>query len=271
MTKPSSDSDGVKKTSAYERWELPALLEQEKIARLKLPTLAEIEALRQDAYDEGFKNGEKDGFAEGLAKGLKNGETRIQQQLKTLIDEFSKPIKAQEERIEKILLYLTLTLTRTLIKRELSIDSSGVAVLVEQILAEIDTQEQKIKISLNPVDINTVSHYLAEQHGQETRYQLIEDKKINQGGCIVRSEASYVDAQIETRLKRLIDQVYERCDMTPVEHSATLMNSSNASVVATTDKISPASQAGSDQAAHIKKLDLNAMPFFDAQEGSSTV
>lgn len=253
MNKQSQESDELKKKpTAYERWELPALLEQEKTSRLKLPTLAEIEALRQDAYDEGFKSGEKEGFAEGLAKGLKNGEARIQQQLKTLIEEFSKPLKAQETRIEQVLLELTLSLTRSLIKRELSIDSSGIVVLLEHILAEIDDQEQKIKISLNPVDINTVAQYLSSQFGQDARYQLLEDKKINQGGCIVRSEASYVDAQIETRLNRLIDQVYEACDVVPDGKN-----------------ISPAQvPASNEHVSEIKKIDLNAMPFFDSKNAS---
>lgn len=250
MNKQSPDSDGViKKSTAYERWELPALFEQEKTSRLKLPTLAEIEALRQDAYDEGFKSGEKDGFA----KGMKNGEARIQQQLKTLIDEFSKPLKAQEERIEKVLLELTLSLTRSLIKRELSIDSSGIVVLLEKILAEIDDQEQKIKISLNPVDINTVAQYLSSQFGQDARYQLIEDKKINQGGCIVRSEVSYVDAQIETRLNRLIEQVYETSEIVPEKN-----NRDNAHVCAASEQTPP-----------IKKAELSSMPFFDSKDGVS--
>ncbi len=269
---PPNSAPINKQSTAYERWELPALLENERNpahATIKLPTLAEIETLRQDAYDEGFKLGQAEGFKQGLTNGLKNGELRIQQQLKTLIEEFSAPMKAQEDRIEKALLELTLEISKGIIKRELSIDSNCVLTILEHIFTEIDDQEQKFRIQLNPMDLNTVSQYLLTQHGEQTRYQLIEDKKITQGGCIVRSDAHYIDARIETRLNKTLDQVYERSNglLVPASNEASLrpvnvLDLNERAETKNTEAVTPV-VAASDATRQLKKADLSSMPFFD--------
>jgi len=269
---PPNSAPINKQSTAYERWELPALLENERNtahATIKLPTLAEIETLRQDAYDEGFKLGQAEGFKQGLTNGLKNGELRIQQQLKTLIEEFAAPMKAQEDRIEKALLELTLEISKGIIKRELSIDSNCVLTILEHIFTEIDDQEQKFRIQLNPMDLNTVSQYLLTQHGDQTRYQLIEDKKITQGGCIVRSDAHYIDARIETRLNKTLDQVYERSNglLVPASNEASLrpvnvLDLNERAETKNTEAVTPV-VAASDATRQLKKADLSSMPFFD--------
>jgi flagellar assembly protein FliH len=269
---PPNSTPINKQSTAYERWELPALLESERNpahATIKLPTLAEIESLRQDAYDEGFKLGQAEGFKQGLTNGLKNGEQRIQQQLKTLIEEFATPMKAQEDRIEKVLLELTLEISKGIIKRELSIDSTCVLTILEHIFTEIDDQEQKFRIQLNPMDLNTVSQYLLSQHGDQARYQLIEDKKITQGGCIVRSDAHYIDVRIETRLKKALDQVYERSNglLAPDSNEARLepenvLDLNDRAETKNTESVTPV-VAASDATRQLKKADLSAMPFFD--------
>lgn len=269
---PPNSAPINKQSTAYERWELPALLENERNpahATIKLPTLAEIETLRQDAYDEGFKLGQAEGFKQGLTNGLKNGEVRIQQQLKTLIEEFAAPMKAQEDRIEKALLELTLEISKGIIKRELSIDSTCVLTILEHIFTEIDDQEQKFRIQLNPMDLNTVSQNLLTQHGDQTRYQLIEDKKITQGGCIVRSDAHYIDARIETRLNKTLDQVYERSNglLVPASNEASLepenvLDLNERAETKNTEAVTPV-VAASDATRQLKKVDLSSMPFFD--------
>lgn len=269
---PTNSTPTNKQSTAYERWELPALLESELNAvhaTIKLPTLAEIESLRQDAYDEGFKLGQAEGFKQGLTNGLKNGEQRIQQQLKTLIDEFSAPMRAQEDRIEKALLELTLEISKGIIKRELSIDSRCILTILEHVFAEINDQEQKFRIQLNPVDLNTVSQYLLTQYGDQARYQLIEDKKITQGGCIVRSDAHYVDARIETRLNKALDQVYECSNglLVATSHEADLrpvnVSDLNESTGTKNTESVPSVVVASDATRQLKKADLSDMPFFD--------
>lgn len=292
-----NDENGLNKESpietstAFERWELPALLEQEEIdeeARLveQLPTLDEIEKIRADAYEEGFKSGKK----QGINKGLKEGEKLTQQKITKLVNGFSQPLQEQDDRLEKVLLDMTLQLTRAIIRRELSIDSDAVNKIIVEVFDYVETEEAKFRVQLNPADVKGVAYFLEKEHPGETSYQLIADNKISQGGCIIRSDAHYVDAQIETQIDKMLNEVYSQQNTAPVE---TLENQPTPSNEA------PAEKNGTDgarkeavperlnggvenerknngggvlsqaEAENAQKADLSSMPFFDSENNDS--
>ncbi|MFW5825731.1 MAG: flagellar assembly protein FliH, partial [Marinobacter sp.] len=68
--------------SAWERWELPLLDKQgnevprEEEIEVKPLTAADIEAIRQSAWEEGRDEGLKSGYEEGLKKGAEEGRVQ---------------------------------------------------------------------------------------------------------------------------------------------------------------------------------------------------
>lgn len=214
----STKKDPDYKSTAFERWEMPALLEQDEIdrqARLveQLPTLEEIEKIRADAYEEGFAAGRK----EGAVTGLKEGRKLSQKKLSELVSAFNAPLKQQDDRLENVLLDMTLHLSKAIIQRELSVDSDAVNHIIREVFELIELEEGKFRVQLNPEDIKRVAYFLEKEYAAEVKYQLIEDDQVKQGGCIIRSDAHYVDAQVETRITAMLDDIYKQQNEPPVE------------------------------------------------------
>jgi flagellar assembly protein FliH len=283
-----NDESGINKDSiietstAFERWELPALLEQEEIdkeARLveQLPTLEEIEKIRADAYEEGFKVGKK----QGVKDGLKDGEKLTQQKITTLVSGFSQPLQQQDDRLEKVLLDMTLQLTKAIIRRELCIDSGAVTQVILEVFDYVETEEGKFRVQLNPADVKGVAYFLEKEYPGEANYQLISDNQISQGGCIIRSDAHYVDAQIETQIDKLLDEVYSQKNTAPVEtleDQPVPPNEVPAEKNGTDGPLSRDNESAEDvarnnrsgvlsasEAENAQKVDLSSMPFFDSE------
>ncbi|MBL4606458.1 MAG: hypothetical protein JKY01_01335 [Pseudomonadales bacterium] len=289
-----NDKSGVNKDSmieaptAFERWELPALLEQEEIDKQAslvehLPTLEEIEAIRADAYEEGFNSGKK----QGISDGLKEGEKLTQKRITAMVNSFSKPLQQQDNRLERVLLDMTLRLSKAIIRREMSVDASAVNKIILEIFNRIEEEEGKFRIQINPNDMKGVAYFLEKEYLGEASYQLMPDKQISPGGCIIRSDAHFVDAQIETQLEKMVEEIYSQHDSMPVEilennlapvdetlarNSGAAMNvevaeAPSQSVLApkpvTEQNNNENAVLSGEEAKNASKVDLSSMPFFD--------
>ncbi|MGZ3013382.1 flagellar assembly protein FliH, partial [Pseudomonas aeruginosa] len=62
----------------------PPAVEEVELETVKPPTLEEIEAIRQDAYNEGFATGERDGFHAGQLKARQEAEEALKERLQSL-------------------------------------------------------------------------------------------------------------------------------------------------------------------------------------------
>src|SRR5690554_948761 len=74
-------------------------VEEVTVEDVKPLTLDEVEAIRQDAWNEGFSTGEKDGFHAGQLKAAQEAEVVLQgkvQVLEKLMHEFFEPIANQD-------------------------------------------------------------------------------------------------------------------------------------------------------------------------------
>lgn len=213
--KPQSNVSDAEK-SVYERWEIPSLQEPPEIDEAEsaesiveqLPSLDEIEKIRQDAYDEGFKQGKSDGLAAGLTTGRATSDKRLLE----LLNAFGSPMQAQDKRLEDVLLMMISKLCRQVIQRELLLDSAVICSVIKAFFDEIEDVEKKCCIKLNPVDIERVKIFLADQYPHVQQCRLEADKNISAGGCIFSSDAHYIDALVETRINIMINDVYDQYD-----------------------------------------------------------
>ena len=213
MNDKQQDGRSKIEKSAYERWEIPSLQEvaevdEEKSIVEQLPSLDEIEKIRQDAYEEGFKQGKSDGFAAGLAIGQANADKRMLE----LLNAFGAPMQAQDKRVEDVLLVMISKMCKQIIQRELMLDSSVICGVVKTLFDDIEEIEKKCCIKLNPVDVERVKIFLRDHYPHVQRCRLEADKNISAGGCIFSSDAHYVDALLETRIKLMVNEVYDQYD-----------------------------------------------------------
>lgn len=190
----------------------PVAQESEEVALedVKPLTLDELEAIRQDAYNEGFATGEKDGFRAGQLKAKQEADAALAGRIEALeqvMRHLLEPIAEQDQQLEVALVTLVGQVTREVIQRELSGDSSQIRQVLREALKLLPMGAENIRIHLNPQDFELVKA-LRDRH--EESWRILEDDSLLPGGCRVESEHSRIDASVETRLSQALKQLFEQ-------------------------------------------------------------
>ncbi|GAA5316900.1 MAG: flagellar assembly protein FliH [Candidatus Pelagadaptatus aseana] len=179
-------------------------------------TAEELQAITDAAEQEGFAKGKaegvvsghKEGLDRGYQEGLKKAQVEAAQklneqvgQLQAIAQSLMQPIAEQQHQIERMLVDFTCALTRQLVERELTTDSSHVLITVKEALAALPVGAENITLFLNPDDLALVESY-AERQGE--KWQFIGDADLLPGGCRLKTEASLVDYSVESQLSELL-------------------------------------------------------------------
>lgn len=226
--------------SAWERWELPLLDEQgnevarEEEVEVKPLTAADIEAIRQSAweegreegrangYEEGFKQGADEGREQGLKEGRETGEqegrSQAEQDTRSAIDEklarlesvmaeLVAPIERHQDELESALVNLATVLARAVIHRELSLDSSQVRQVVTDAVNSLPSTRENVRIRINPSDQEWVNEVATRL---DAEISVTTDETILAGGCKVETRHSLVDYTVEKRFQKAVQAMLEK-------------------------------------------------------------
>jgi flagellar assembly protein FliH len=229
-----SDVIRAKDVNVFDRWALPSFdplgaepedleideepVEDENLSRsedvpveeVKPLTLDELEAIRQEAYNEGFSTGEKDGFHAGQLKAKQEAEAALTPKLDSLeklMTQLLEPIADQDRNLEHAMVTLVSQLAREVIQRDLLIDSSQIRQVLREALKLLPMGASNVRIYINPQDFDLVKA-LRERH--EETWRIVEDSDLLPGGCRIETEQSRIDASVETRLGQAIKQLFEQ-------------------------------------------------------------
>lgn len=226
--------------SAWERWELPLLDEggnevsREEEREVKPLTAADIEAIRQSAWEEGHQEGRQAGHEEGLKQGLEEGrergyeegrqtgeregheqaetDTRSQvdeklTQLESVMGELLAPIERHQDELESALVNLATVLARAVIYRELTVDSSQIARVVTDAVNSLPSTRENVRIRIHPSDAEWVREAAGRLEAEAT---ITEDESILAGGCKVETRHSLVDYTVEKRFQKAVQSMLEQ-------------------------------------------------------------
>ncbi|TVP55243.1 MAG: flagellar assembly protein FliH [Halomonadaceae bacterium] len=242
MKKSNRDRIPSDQLTAYERWELPLLDKsgkrqphsQEGEQNVKPLTAGDLEEIHRQAFEEGhqegldagskkgldqgaregYQLGYDEGYAagreDGTSKGIEEGKTVTEERLTrldTVMEALLKPTAKQEDAIHSALLNLTMAVVRTVIQRELLMDSSQIGTLVQQAIKALPDPEQQLRIKVNPKDLADVQA-AADKHGSSARVQG--DDSIMAGGCRVENDHSLVDYTVEKRYQKAVQQMLDQ-------------------------------------------------------------
>ncbi|AZF22591.1 flagellar assembly protein FliH [Pseudomonas sp. R3-52-08] len=194
--------------------EPPAQMEEVPLEEVQPLTLEELEAIRQEAYNEGFAAGEKDGFRSTTLKVRQEAEEALSGQLASLerlMGNLFDPIAEQDSQLEKSMVGLVQHIARQVIQRELVLDSSQIEGVMREALKLLPLGVGNVRLYINPQDFEQVKA-LRERH--EETWRIVEDAALQPGGCRVETEHSRIDATVETRISqimtKLLDQLHEQ-------------------------------------------------------------
>lgn len=201
MSKPfSTNDDDIK------HWVMPEVrgnIVGLKDEALRPQTVEDLEALQKQAYKEGMQQGIEDGKKAGMAELQARAE-----QLVGIMHVLDKPLQELDKDVEKQLIGLTIRLTRMLLKKECSTEDQHIQGVIHEALDFLPIQSRHIQVRLNPADIALLRDGGVDLEAQD--WSCIEDPDVSQGGCLVESDQSHIDATVETRLQQLVDQLFEQ-------------------------------------------------------------
>lgn len=220
------------------------LVEEEEIEVEPL-TADQLEAIRQEAYNEGLEQGliegrqkgekqghdaghaeglvsgkeegKKLGYDEGLAKGekaaLAEGEDKSAQltsRIQSNMRHIEKAINEQRSSLEKILPDLVISLSEAVVSEELSQGSEHIVNLVHQALDALPTDTKGLTIECNSLDLPYLE---AAQDNSDFEAKFKTSEGIQPGGCKVKSQFSSIDFTLSERWQSLVSQYQQQLQL----------------------------------------------------------
>lgn len=203
--------------TAWERWELASFDGTEKPAAntaadavrteeapaptVKLPTVEEVENIREQARQEGYKEGQTQARDEA-------------QHLAKAAGKLDAALKGLEDQVAEELLALAVEIARQVARCELSAQPEVLLNVIREALAMLP--HQHAAIFLNPEDASLARSYLGDQL-THAGHRINEDPKLQRGDCVVESGGSHIDATLATRWRRTLEGLGLDTAWQPVE------------------------------------------------------
>jgi flagellar assembly protein FliH len=176
-------------------------------ARILAAARAAADRIRATAHAEGYEAGFKQGVKKGREDGLAQSERKVRQSIAAVTAAVESVDALHHEtasHLTKQLIELAIALAQRITKRQAAIDPQVAAANFEQ-AARLVAGATQLRIALNPQDLATIQRCVDLFHLPSA--QLIEDPNIAPGGCRIHTEHGVIDADINTQLDRLTQQL----------------------------------------------------------------
>lgn len=184
-------------------FKLPMLEADGRAARSKyrMPSAKEVEDVYKSAYDEGY--------ARGTEAASKMVQERVRTQLASLdsiLDSIYRPVDDAENELITVLAQISVNIAANIIRREIRQDPGQIAAVVAEGIKLLPLSTEQITLVLAPEDARFIQEaYQDVEHPYS--WKIREDPSITQGGCLIVTESSTIDARLETRLNDLCFQM----------------------------------------------------------------
>jgi len=220
------------------------LVEEEEV-EVEPFTAEQLEAIRQEAYNEGLEQGlvegrqkgEKLGYDEGFTEGQKAGEmegkklgfdagfeqgekqafenttkeqAEISQRYEKILQNIQQDLSEHKQSLNDVLPEIILSLAKAVVNEELTQGSEHIINLVQQALNALPIDSGDITIEVNPKDLPFVEAAI-EQGEFEGKVQARD--QVEAGGCRVHTRYSSVDFTLSERWQAIEKQYHHQVHM----------------------------------------------------------
>ncbi|MGH8145816.1 MAG: FliH/SctL family protein [Rhodanobacteraceae bacterium] len=181
------------------RWNMPTVEGSAAVSEpAARPTVAELEAIGEQARREGHEQG----LAEG--RHAAHDELHAQlQHLRGLCDALARPLADVDNAVERQLAELATLVARGVLQAELRLQPEHLLKVVRKAIGALPAATASIDISVNPQAATLLREGLSE--AGERGWHIVEDPQLKFGDCRITGADSRIDASIETRLRAMID------------------------------------------------------------------
>lgn len=165
-----------------------------------LPSVEELQAIEQAAYDEGFQRGHADGLALG------QGEIRrVIAQMEGILDGFTRPLARLDAEVADALGELAVRIAGTLVGRAYAAEPALLAALVREALDSVGATSREAELRLHPDDLALLTPHLSSLDG----VRVSADATLARGDLRLNSENVRIDGTLTTRLQAALQATLE--------------------------------------------------------------
>ena len=176
---------------------------------IRLKAIQDAERIREQARREGYQRGYDEGYHDGAREAHQHADAELQRTLETLRAQLQQVIesvhaqhKAYLQHAESQMLELVLEVARKVVREELKLQPAHVLAIVRDALRRVQGIG-RLRIRANPLDVDLLRQnrpsLLQVVEGIES-IEIVEDRRVDQGGCIIETEQGVYDARIRTQL-----------------------------------------------------------------------
>lgn len=208
----------------YRRWELESLddrllrLDSERqaevvnqeVEHLNWPTAEEIEAIQQRAHDEGlaagFEEGRQAGWQEGYRNGSEEGREKSRaelERLKRLMFSLDQALERFDHELGGDVLGLAVAAAKQITRHALNFRHDALLPVIREAIAGLPQPNQHPQLILHPDDAALVRSLMEDELAHQ-HCRIVEDARIERGGCRIRTDVSEVDATVQGRWDRVM-------------------------------------------------------------------
>lgn len=160
-----------------------------------LPTLEEVERITAEAHREGYATGYEEGSARGRLEAA---------ELHQLVQGVDEALGMLDQTIAEELRALAIEVARQVVRETLSTRPEVILAVIREALQSLPQQSATLRV--NPDDAQLARRYLAE-HYEGLSHRIVEDSAVLRGGCMIESAGGQIDAQVETRWRRVVEHL----------------------------------------------------------------
>ncbi len=204
-----SDRAGKEPADPFSIWQPrsfegdPTIAREVSARRRTIHSVAELERLREEAWQEGF--------AEGRAAGREQGHSELREELllqlatlRSLLDALQAPLSLVSEQVEKELVALAIAMAEKIVDDEVRARPERIVKLLPELLAQLPSAAREVKIWLHPEDARLIRSHLPDAELQ-AGWRLLEQEAIARGGCRIESSQAAIDARLQSRIRAVCE------------------------------------------------------------------
>ena len=208
IAKPNEFIPLYKATLEQEKKNAEALKFKEEVAKEVQRVVGVAVEKEREKIDKEYEIKLQDKFEEGKNEGIEicneENKARVESALETL-KEIIRDINDKRmkviENAEKDVLEIAAFLAEKVILEKVSLEKDIVIDMVRDTLKYV-SGESKLKLKLNPEDIKTVQNVkedLLSEFESISEIDLVEEKGMVKGGCVIETASGIIDSDIRTR------------------------------------------------------------------------
>lgn len=204
-----------KQLSSFQKWELgsfetnlvnnttqlDASVDQATKETISLPTAEQIEAIYQQAKNEGYQAGHQEGKQHATVE----METTIQH-LQVLMVKFEEELQHIDQTVAQELLELAIEFARKIVTQSLELKPELIIPIIQDAIQHLPSAMQPLHIILHPEDATLVRIQLENQLSH-SKWKIYENSQIERGGCKVEAGGCEIDATLASRWKTILSKV----------------------------------------------------------------